>query len=84
MEHKQILVDIETMIREEQPRIGAYLEQKMKLIPESGLSREMFREVAQELSELMFAVGIGRTMGRLKGNIPAVQIDGPRGEVVMS
>lgn len=62
-------------MKNEQPKIGAYLEKRMKLVPPVGMTREMFRVVAQELCEVMFAVGVGRVMEAMRQSAPAAEID---------
>lgn len=75
MEHKQITIDIGTLLRDERPKIGAYLEKKMELVPPAGVTREMFRAIARELCEMMFAAGVGRMMEAMWQSVPAAEID---------
>lgn len=84
MEHKQIRIDAGTLLQEEQPQIRAYLERKMELVPQEGVTRETFRAVVQELSELMFVAGIRRVMAEMRHGVPAAEIDGPRKKEVCS
>ena len=84
MEHKQITIDAGTLLQEEQPQIRAYLERKMELVPPSGVTRETFRAVVQELSELMFVAGIRRVMTEMRQSAPAVDIDGMQKKEVCS
>lgn len=58
MEYRRITIDVGTLLRDERPKIGAYLEKKMKLVTPAGMTREMFRAVARELCEMMFAAGV--------------------------
>lgn len=75
MEHEQITIDIGTLLRDERPKIGAYLEKKMELVPPAGVTREMFRAIARELCEMMFAAGVGRMMEAMRQSVPAAEID---------
>lgn len=62
-------------MRDERPKIGAYLEKKMELVPPAGVTREMFRAIARELCEMMFAAGVGRMMEAMQQSVPAAEID---------
>lgn len=85
MEHEQITIDIGTLLRDERPKIGAYLEKKMELVPPAGVTREMFRAIARELCEMMFAAGVGRMMEAMRQSVPVAEIDAaPREKEVCS
>ena len=75
MEYKRITIDVGTLLRDERPKIGAYLEKKMELVPPAGVTREMFRAIARELCEMMFAAGVGRMMEAMRQSGPAAEID---------
>lgn len=75
MEYKRITIDVGTLLRDERPKIGAYLEKKMELVPPAGVTREMFRAIARELCEMMFAAGVGRMMEAMRQSVPAAEID---------
>lgn len=75
MEYRRITIDVGTLLRDERPKIGAYLEKKMKLVPPAGMTREMFRAVARELCEMMFAAGVGRMMEAMRQSVPVAEID---------
>ena len=75
MEYRRITIDVGTLLRDERPKIGAYLEKKMELVPPAGVTREMFRAIARELCEMMFAAGVGRMMEAMQQWVPAAEID---------
>ena len=75
MEYKRITIDVGMLLRDERPKIGAYLEKKMELVPPAGVTREMFRAIARELCEMMFAAGVGRMMEAMRQSVPAAEID---------
>ena len=75
MEYRRITIDVGTLLRDERPKIGAYLEKKMELVPPAGVTREMFRAIARELCEMMFATGVGRMMEAMQQSVPAAEID---------
>nr|DAQ26874.1 MAG TPA: hypothetical protein [Caudoviricetes sp.] len=75
MEYRRITIDVGTLLRDERPKIGAYLEKKMELVPPAGVTREMFRAIARELCEMMFAAGVGRMMEAMQQSVPAAEID---------
>lgn len=75
MEYRRITIDVGTLLRDKRPKIGAYLEKKMELVPPAGVTREMFRAIARELCEMMFAAGVGRMMEAMRQSVPAAEID---------
>ena len=75
MEHRRITIDVGTLLRDERPKIGAYLEKAMEFVPPAGMTREMFRAVARELCEMMFASGVCRAMEAMRQPVPAVETD---------
>lgn len=75
MEYRRITIDVGTLLRDERPKIGVYLEKKMKLVPPAGMTREMFRAIARELCEMMFAAGVGRMMEAMRQSVPVAEID---------
>ena len=75
MEYRRITIDVGTLLRDDRPKIGAYLEKKMELVPPAGVTREMFRAIARELCEMMFAAGVGRMMEAMQQSVPAAEID---------
>ena len=85
MEYRRITIDVGTLLRDERPKIGAYLEKKMKLVTPAGMTREMFRAVARELCEMMFAAGVCRVMETMRQSVPAGEMDAaPRTKKVYS
>lgn len=75
MEYKRITIDVGMLLRDERPKIEAYLEKRMELVPSAGVSREMFRAVARELCEMMFGIGVGRVMEATRQSVPTAEID---------